>query len=67
MSNWTKRNKSNILRKMKKMWGPRCPDIDEHCPVCQAWMRYDKTGRVTKTTQVQWLYYESHISHVNHL
>lgn len=22
-------------------WGPRCPDLAEHCPCCSAWVKFD--------------------------
>ena len=28
--------------RIRAEWGDRCPDHDPECPVCQAWLAYDK-------------------------
>lgn len=27
------------------VWGDRCPDFNEDCPICQAWGEYDALNR----------------------
>lgn len=33
-------------RKIRALWGDRCPDYEPDCVVCQAWTHYDQTGEV---------------------
>jgi len=31
-----------FAKRIQAEWGERCPDHDPECPVCKAWLAYDR-------------------------
>ena len=37
----------HVGKYVKEMYGPRCPDSEEGCPVCDMWALHDKLFEFT--------------------
>ena len=35
---------------MLQYWGHPCPDTSRKCPICSAWARWHKNGKIVVTT-----------------
>ena len=38
---------------MLQYWGPPCPETLRGCPLCKAWARWRKDGKIVVTTTEQ--------------